>query len=79
MLLRQLNHESIPELHEIQETNTSIYLIMDHIQGKNLQELLKSGFHERYSNEEITLLFHSILKVIAYLHSQGIMHRDLTP
>jgi len=52
---------------------------LDHVQGKNLQELLKPGFSERYSNEEIIFIFHSTLRVVAYLASQRIMHRDLKP
>ena len=79
-ILKDLDHPNIASLHEIHETENTIYLIMDHIQGKTLQELFfKSNFAQRYTEEEIMCLLYSILDSLAYLASKGIMHRDLKP
>jgi len=79
-ILRDLDHPNTTYLDEVHETENSIYLIMDHVQGKTLHELFfKTNFSQRYTEEEIISLIHSILETLAYLASKGIMHRDLKP
>lgn len=77
-IMRVTEHENIIKLYEVYETERSIYLVLELIQGKSLQDVLKkSGFKD---NEPRTLnVISSILDALAYLASKGIMHRDLKP
>lgn len=79
-LMRILDHDNIIKLYEVYETEKSIYLVLDLIQGKSLQDTLKkSTFKEEYSDVKIFNIIRSILDALAYLASKGIMHRDLKP
>lgn len=78
--MRCITHENIIQLHEVYETEKSIYLVLELIQGKSLQEVLKkSTFKDTYSEVKIINMIRSILDALAYLASKGIMHRDLKP
>jgi len=79
-IMRALDHENIIKLYEVHETEKSIYLVLELIQGKSLQDVLKrSTFKEEYSEVKIVNMIRSILDALAYLASKGIMHRDLKP
>jgi len=79
-LIKALNHPNIIQLYEVHETENTLYLVMELIQGKSLQEILSNPIYRKdYSEEKMTAIFHSILKAMAYIASKGIMHRDLKP
>ena len=79
-IMRCVSHENIIQLYEVYETEKSIYLVLELIQGKSLQEVLKkTTFRETYSETKIMMMIRSILDALAYLASKGIMHRDLKP
>ena len=78
--MRCVNHENVIMLYEVYETEKSIYLVLELIQGKSLQELLKKPtFREQYSGVKCVNILRSILDALAYLATKGIMHRDLKP
>ena len=78
--MRELNHENIIRLYEVHETDKSIYLVMELIQGKPLQDVLRrSTFQEDYSDSRVSGMIYSIIDSLAYIASKGIMHRDLKP
>jgi serine/threonine protein kinase len=79
-IMRSLDHGNVIKLYEVYETEKSIYLVLELIQGKSMQELLKkTPFREEYSENKLIIMIRSILDALAYLASKGIMHRDLKP
>jgi serine/threonine protein kinase len=79
-IMRALDHENVIKVYEVFETEKSIYLVLELIQGKSLQEMLKKpSFREEYSEVKIINMFRSILDALAYLAVRGVMHRDLKP
>ena len=80
-LMRCISHDNIIQLYEVYETERSIYLVLELIQGKSLQEVLKksAAFKENYSEAKVMIMIKSILDALAYLAAKGIMHRDLKP
>ncbi|HYK72916.1 MAG TPA: protein kinase [Pseudoneobacillus sp.] len=75
-MLSDLNHLSIPSLVDLFEEENRFYLIMEYIEGKNVEELI---FYDgvKYNEKESFQLLLEVLKVINYLHGKGIIHRDL--
>jgi len=79
-LMRILEHDHVIKLYEVYETEKSIYLVIELIQGKSLQDILKRPmFKEEYSEMRVMKMIYAILDALAYLASRGIMHRDLKP
>src|SRR5690348_17279112 len=79
-IMRSLDHDNIIKLFEVFETDKSIYLVLELIQGKSLQDVLKkSTFRDEYSEVKVINMIRSILDALAYLAAKGIMHRDLKP
>ena len=76
-ILRMLHHPRIVKLYEVYETMTSIYLVMEYLEGGELlKHLEKKGV---YSEQETSAVLKCILEGVRYFHSKGIVHRDLKP
>ena len=68
------------KLYEVHETDSSIHLVMELIEGDSLQKVLKSrDFKAKHSDAQIIKMMHAIIDALSYLASKGIMHRDLKP
>jgi len=79
-MLRLIDHTNVVKLCEVQETDRTVYLVMEYVESKTLQEIIKKpDFRNSYSDTQIISFVHSILDVLSYLASKGIMHRDLKP
>ena len=79
-LMRTLQHDNIIRLYEVHETEKSIYLVMELVEGKPLQEPLgRCTFKRDYSEKKVIEMIYSLLDALAYMSSKGIMHRDLKP
>ena len=79
-IMRCLNHDNVIQLYEVYETEKSIYLVLELIQGKSLQDVLKKPtFREQYPEAKIISMIKGLLDALAYLASKNVMHRDLKP
>lgn len=84
-ILYQLNHPQIPKFREFlrvqQRGQGRLFLVQDYIEGPTYQELLETRLNSgnRFSEPEIVQLLQQILPVLEYLHSIGVIHRDIAP
>lgn len=76
-IMRELKHDSIIQMHDVYETENSIYLVLELIEGKTLEEILKKA--TKYNEAKYKTMIKSILEALSYLSSKKIMHRDLKP
>ncbi|XP_061441060.1 serine/threonine-protein kinase PLK4 isoform X1 [Rhineura floridana] len=73
----QLKHPSILELYNYFEDSNYVYLILEMCHKGEMSRYLKNR-KNRFSEEEVRNFMHQIITGMLYLHSHGILHRDLT-
>ncbi|EFN53546.1 hypothetical protein CHLNCDRAFT_136678 [Chlorella variabilis] len=74
-ILIALKHDNIVFMKEYFEEGNKVYLIMEMLQGGELLDAVLEKGH--YSEADARSIFLQIIKAIQYLHSRGIVHRDL--
>ena len=71
-----LNHPNIVTLHAVEEIDGHIFLAMERLSGRTLQELIPAG---GLPTTELLQTGTAIADALAAAHEQGITHRDLKP
>src|ERR671932_2454072 len=80
--LHKLHHPQLPGFWELFQADMGggvgcLFLVQDYIEGQTYFDLLKSG--KRLSEAEVLQLLYQILPVLSYIHSKGVIHRDISP
>jgi len=70
----RLNHPSIVHIYDIVETEASDWIVMELVEGRTLQSLLREG---PLPPERALRLGREIAEGLAEAHAQGFIHRDL--
>lgn len=82
-LLRRLSHRSLPRVYQVFEDTqlNRIYMLMDYIQGKDLEQLRREQPEKRFSLALTLTLLTPIVDALTYLHTRDapIIHRDIKP
>ena len=76
-LLANLKHNGLPKVTDYFPFNNHYYLIMELIEGDDLQKTIQAG--ERLSYEKGLHFFEKLLDILIYLHSYNIIHADIKP
>jgi serine/threonine-protein kinase len=71
------NHDQIPRLLAYFDENQEFYLVQEYIEGHTLTEELFSG--KRWSESQVIQLLQDALKILEFVHQQGVIHRDIKP
>ena len=74
----KLIHPNIVKLIDFQEQKDGLYLIMEYIEGKQLNDYIKQDTGP-IIEKEIIPLFSKVLSAIGYAHVKGLVHRDIKP
>ena len=70
-------HNQIPQLLAFFEEEREFYLVQEYVQGKTLTNELIIG--QPWSAEKVMDFLSDFLKVIDFVHSNGVIHRDIKP
>ncbi|PRW61339.1 Pkinase-domain-containing [Chlorella sorokiniana] len=73
--LLDLDHPNVVGLKEYFVQNNRVYLVMELLQGGELLDSVLEQGH--YSEADARTVFRQVVLAIQYIHSQGIVHRDL--
>lgn len=76
-IMCQLDHPNIVRLEEVYESHTEIYLVQELCLGGELFDRLDEQPDYHYTEAECARLIKQMLCAVRYLHSKGIIHRDL--
>ncbi|XP_054554160.1 MAP/microtubule affinity-regulating kinase 4-like [Talpa occidentalis] len=75
--MKALHHPNIVELFQVVDTGPELQLVMEYVQGEDLQAFLDR--RGRLGEREARPLFRQILAALSYCHAKGIAHRDVRP
>jgi serine/threonine protein kinase len=75
-LVAALNHANLITIYDFgQLDNGKLFLIMEYLQGGDLEERLRHGIPEKPAVQ----ILRSLASVLQFVHGQGIIHRDIKP
>ena len=84
-VLYRLQHPQIPKFRELfrykHQDKGCLLLVQEYIEGQTYHRLVNNRAQQglKFSEAEITQLLHQLLPVLEYIHSMGVIHRDISP
>ncbi|KAL1138855.1 hypothetical protein AAG570_008917 [Ranatra chinensis] len=74
VIMRDYHHPNIVEMYESYLVGDELWVVMEYLEGGALTDIVT---HARMDEEQIATVCKQCLKALAYLHSQGVIHRDI--
>lgn len=71
------NHDQIPRLLAYFEEHQEFYLVQEFIAGHILSTELASG--QPWTESQVIELLQDVLNILVFVHSHGVIHRDIKP
>ena len=82
-VLQQLHHPNIVRLYELVRDGELQFLVLDYVDGPNLQKYLFTNkllpIAEAQYTSDALLIAHSLATALGFAHSNGMVHRNLKP
>ncbi|KAG8322890.1 Serine/threonine-protein kinase PAK 5 [Homalodisca vitripennis] len=74
VIMRDYHHPNIVEMYESFLVGDELWVVMEFLEGGALTDIVT---HARMDEEQIATVCKQCLKALSYLHSQGVIHRDI--
>jgi len=80
-IIEKLNHKNVVKYYESfsKEEKEKIYIVIEYVEGGTLQDLINKSPTSRLPLKQAQRYFKDLILGLQYLHSQGIVHRDIKP
>ncbi|MEO0989652.1 MAG: protein kinase, partial [Pseudomonadota bacterium] len=76
--LSRLKHQNVIQVHNVFGENGTAFIAMDYVDGCDLFDVIESASPLRTPRTVISML-RQLLDALAYIHDQGMLHRDISP
>ncbi|TRY57942.1 hypothetical protein DNTS_009827, partial [Danionella cerebrum] len=74
VIMRDYHHENVVDMYNSFLVGDELWVVMELLEGGALTDIVT---HTRMSEEQIATVCVSVLKALSYLHTQGVIHRDI--
>ncbi|XP_040572121.1 serine/threonine-protein kinase PAK mbt [Lepeophtheirus salmonis] len=74
VIMRDYHHPNIVQMHDSFLVNDELWVVMEFLEGGALTDIVT---HASMDEDQIATVCKQCLKALAYLHSQGVIHRDI--
>ncbi|KAJ8290391.1 hypothetical protein GJAV_G00012250 [Gymnothorax javanicus] len=74
VIMRDYQHKNVVEMYKSALVEEELWVIMEYLQGGALTNIVSET---RLNEEQIATVCEAVLQALAYLHSQGVIHRDI--
>ncbi|HEY8199717.1 MAG TPA: PASTA domain-containing protein, partial [Actinomycetota bacterium] len=72
-----LSHPNVVQVHDWGDTGSVSYMVMEHVRGRNLREILAS--YGRLEPRQACEVVVQALRALGAAHERGLVHRDVKP
>jgi beta-lactam-binding protein with PASTA domain len=73
----RLSHPNVVQVHDWGETDSTYFMVMEHVRGRNLRELLAG--RGRLTPRQACEVMMQVLDALQAAHDRGLVHRDVKP
>mmetsp|Transcript_5213 Transcript_5213/g.12559 ORF Transcript_5213/g.12559 Transcript_5213/m.12559 type:complete len:325 (+) Transcript_5213:137-1111(+) len=76
-LMKKLNHPSIIKALDFFTFSKGTVLVLEHFDGQTMDKAVGQQANRRLNEADARRLFQQLLDAIAYMHREGVIHRDI--
>jgi serine/threonine protein kinase/tetratricopeptide (TPR) repeat protein len=76
---RKLSHPYIVDVHSVNVDGTTLYVLMEYLEGKSLNTLLDEEFGRGMSFSHAWPIIEDVAGALGYAHDHNVIHSDLKP
>lgn len=78
-VLSSVSHPSVVKVHRLLKANGTFYMVMDYIEGRDLDVALKQHGGKVKAKAELVSIFLPVMHGLDVLHLRGLVHKDVKP
>ncbi|XP_036397908.1 serine/threonine-protein kinase PAK 5-like [Megalops cyprinoides] len=74
LIMRDYRHQNVVDLYNSYLVGDELWVVMEFLEGGTLTDIVT---HVRMNEEQIATVCLSVLKALSFLHTHGVIHRDI--